>query len=214
MKNDKFKTNTNTPAIKNCKLKIKNSLLGQGYTLIRTRLRWNLAADAGRTRLRRNLVNVYSGYTLIEILVAMSIVGLIFGIGYVSFRDFARRQAVAGGARSIVADLRLAQAQAISGQKPLDIFCDPPNTLNGYNFRVVSQQSYVLEANCSGGNVQTKSVNLPSDLFLSTPTPNPIIFKILGQGTNITSSPATLTVSQFATSHTRSVTVSAAGEIK
>ena len=37
-----------------------------------------------------------AAYTLIEILVALTIVGLIFGIGYVNFRDFARRQALAG----------------------------------------------------------------------------------------------------------------------
>jgi prepilin-type N-terminal cleavage/methylation domain-containing protein len=155
-----------------------------------------------------------NGYTLIEILVALTIVGLIFGIGYVSFRDFARRQAVAGLARSVVGDLRLAQEQSLSGKKPSDIFCDSPNTLNGYNFRVVSSQNYVLEANCSGGNVQTKSVTLPSDLFISTPNPNPITFKILGEGTNLGSADATMTVSQTGTTHTRAISVSQSGEIK
>lgn len=155
-----------------------------------------------------------SGYTLIEILVALTIVALVFGIGYVSFRDFARRQAVAALARSIIGDLRLAQEQSLSGKKPSDIFCNSPNTLNGYNFRVVSSQNYVLEANCSGGNVQTKSVAVPSDLSLSSPNPNPITFKILGEGTNLPSTGVTLTVTQTGTSHSRAVTVSQSGEIK
>ena len=40
----------------------------EGFTLIRTLLRRNLAAKAVRTRFHRNLVNVH-GFTLIELLV-------------------------------------------------------------------------------------------------------------------------------------------------
>lgn len=155
-----------------------------------------------------------SAYTFIEILVALTIVSLLFGIGYVSFRDFSRRQALNGTARSIVGDLRLAQEQAISGRKPSDLFCNPPNYLDGYNFRVVSAQNYVLEASCSGGNVQTKSVTIASDISLSVPSPNPILFKSVAQGTNISGASATVTLTQAGTANTRAITISAAGEIK
>ena len=84
----------------------------------------------------------YAGYTLIEILVSLPIVGLIFGIGYVNFRDFSRRQALAGVARMVKGDLRLAQEQALAGKKPTHAFCNPSNQLDGFNFRVVSSQSY------------------------------------------------------------------------
>src|SRR3972149_11768986 len=147
-----------------------------------------------------------SAYTLIEILVALTIVGLIFGIGYVGSRDFSRRQALAGTARSMVGDLRLAQEQALSGKKPADIFCNDPNRLNGYDFRVTGATTYVLEANCTGGVVQTKSVSLPTDVALSTPSPNPITFKILGQGTNIPAT-ATITLTQTGTSNSRAIIV-------
>jgi prepilin-type N-terminal cleavage/methylation domain-containing protein len=155
----------------------------------------------------------YAGYTLIEILVALTIVGLIFGIGYVNFRDFSRRQALAGVARSVKGDLRLAQEQALAGKKPEHIFCNPPNQLDGFNFRVVSSQSYVLEANCTGGAVTTKTGTLPSDISISTPSPNPIIFKILGQGTNL-SGDATLTLTQTGTSNSTIITITLGGEIK
>jgi Tfp pilus assembly protein FimT len=145
--------------------------------------------------------------------VALTIISLIFGIGYVSFRDFSRRQALAGVARTIAGDLRLAQEQALSGKKPSAIFCNDPNRLNGYNFRVSGAQGYVLEANCSGGNVETKSVSLPGDISISTPTPNPITFKILGQGTNVDTI-ATITLTQAGTANTRTITVSSGGEIK
>ncbi|HJX59561.1 hypothetical protein A2V61_01700 [Candidatus Woesebacteria bacterium RBG_19FT_COMBO_47_8] len=155
-----------------------------------------------------------SAYTFIEILVALTIISLIFGVGYVSFRDFSRRQALAGAARGIVGDLRLAQEEAIAGQKPADIFCNPPAILNGYNFRVVNAQNYVVEANCSGGNVQVKSVTIASDISMSIPSPNPITFKILAQGTNINAPSATLTLTQKGTAATRPISISQAGEIK
>ncbi|KKU04148.1 MAG: type II secretory pathway protein LspH [Candidatus Woesebacteria bacterium GW2011_GWC2_47_16] len=171
-----------------------------GYTLI-------------RTLLRRNLVNVYAAYTLIEILVALTIIGLIFGIGYVNFRDFARRQALSGTARSVMGDLRLAQEQALAGNKPASVFCDPPNRLNGYNMRVNSASTYQIEAACSGGNVVSKSVTMPANISISTPSPNPILFKILGEGTNL-SADATITLTQAGTSNTRGITVTQGGEIK
>jgi prepilin-type N-terminal cleavage/methylation domain-containing protein len=155
-----------------------------------------------------------NGYTFIEILVALTLVALVFGIGYVNFRDFSRRQALVGVARSIMGDLRLAQEQALSGKKPASLVCNPPNLLDGYNFRVVSAQNYVLEASCTGGTVQTKSVTIPSDISMSTPSPNPILFKVLGKGTNITDPSATLILTQAQTSYTRTITITLGGEIK
>jgi prepilin-type N-terminal cleavage/methylation domain-containing protein len=155
-----------------------------------------------------------SAYTFIEILVALTIVGLIFGIGYVSFRDFSRRQALNGTARSIIGDLRLAQEQAISGRKPADLFCNFPNSLDGYFFRVVSPQNYVIEASCSGGEVEAKNVTIPSDVSMSVPVPNPILFKSVAQGTDISGASATITLTQAGTINSRAITISAAGEIK
>ncbi len=153
------------------------------------------------------------GYTLIEVLVGITIIGLIFAVGYVNFRDFSRRQAINGQARALKGDLRLAQEKSLSGVKPADSRCDPPNKLNGYNFRVVNALNYVVEANCTGGNVLVKSVNLPSDVTISIPSPNPISFKILGQGTNIVDQ-STINLTQAVTGYVRTVTVTKGGEIK
>ena len=67
-----------------------------------------------------------SAYTLIEILVGLTIVGLLFGFGFVSFRDFSRRQTLAGSAKKVQGDLRLTQESALSGKKPSDFDCNPP----------------------------------------------------------------------------------------
>jgi len=154
------------------------------------------------------------GYTLIEILVGLTIVALIFAIGYVNFRDFSRRQALVGYARTIKGDLRVAQESALAGKKPADIFCDPPSVLNSYYFNVVSASNYQITASCSGGNVIVKDVTLPSDVAISIST-NPVLFKILGEGTNVPSAtPTTITLTQAGTGNTRVITITSGGEIK
>lgn len=156
-----------------------------------------------------------NGYTLVEILLALTVIGLLFSFGFVSFRDFSRRQAVADAAKEIQGDLRLAQGDALTGQKPDNPRCRFPKTLNSYSFNVLSNSAYRIEANCVGVPVVVKSVTMPSDITISTPLPNPLKFKILGQGTNIGSGLTwTLTLTQAGTGNTVDVTVSWGGEIQ
>lgn len=156
-----------------------------------------------------------SAYTLIEILVGLTIIGLIFSFGFVNFRDFSRRQEILSIARALKGDLRLAQEQALAGKKPDGVECGVGTTLSGYRLNVVTGANYVIEAVCSGGNKETKSVTVPSDLSLSFPSPNPIIFKILGQGTNIAAgSDATITITQIGTNNQAVITITSGGEIK
>lgn len=154
------------------------------------------------------------GYTLIEVLVGITIIGIVFSAGFASFREFSRRQVVVGVAKQIKGDLRLAQSSAISGKKPGG--CN--GVLDGYNFRVVvGGLSYVVEADCSGAGspIEVKSVTLPSGLLISIPSPNPITFKALGQGTNIVSGgSAILTLTQTGTNNQATITITAGGEIK
>ena len=154
------------------------------------------------------------GYTLIEVLVGLTIIGIVFSAGFVSFREFSRRQTVVGVAKQIKGDLRLAQSSAISGKKPTDCTA----ILNGFNFRVVDVSNYALEADCRGAlaPAMVKNVTLPSGVTISvSPSPNPIVFKALGQGTNITlGGSATLTLIQTGTNNQATITVTAGGEIK
>lgn len=156
----------------------------------------------------------YKGYTLIEVLVSLTIIGLIFSYGFVNFRDFARRQAVESAKRRLIAELRLTQELAFSGQKPENTNCTSPNTLDGYYFEILSSTRYKVAALCSGGEVDLKEVDLTGGIFLSIPSPNPILFKILGHGTNISSGEISITLSQSGTTNTQTVTISTTGEIK
>lgn len=150
------------------------------------------------------------GYTLIEILVSLMIISFLFGFGYVSFRDFSRRQALAGTAKEIQGDLRLAQSQASSGQKPGTCVVN----LDGYRFKVYSTSEYKLEAVCGATVSETKDVIISPDLSISL-SPNPMMFKVLGQGTDLASGEdALITLTQIGTNNSVNITVSSGGEIK
>ena len=151
------------------------------------------------------------GYTLIEILVALSISATIFVIGYVAFREFARRQALLGAGRNLHADLRLAQGQALAGQKP-----DGCTVLVGYAFTVLNVSTYEVTGVCSNSSFSIKTRDMPAGIvFEPLPTPNPIIFKILGEGTNIIAgSRANFVLLQEATGNQSTVSVNWTGEIK
>ena len=154
----------------------------------------------------------YSGFTLIEVLISLTIIGLLFGFGFVSFRDFSRRQAVVSAGRAVIGDLRLAQSKALSGEKPAS--CNGANTLSSYSFQIINSISYKVVANCLAGNVDIKIENLPDGISMS-PASGTISFKVLGQGTNITAGGSfVITLTQAGTNNTSLVTVTSGGEIK
>lgn len=159
-----------------------------------------------------------SAYTLIEVLVTLLIVGILFAFGYASFRDFARRQELAGAVKQMQGDLRLAQQMSLSGEKPSNSGC---STLSGINFRTVSSSclggsgsSYVIEYNCNGvvQSPSIKCVDIPADISMTAPAVNPITFKVLGNGTNL-SADDIITLRQ-GTINTASVTITSGGQIK
>ena len=154
-----------------------------------------------------------NGYTLIELLVAMSIMAILFTLGYASFRDYSRRQVLTSYVQKVKGDLSLAREKAISGQKPDGVECDSPEILSGYNFRVISNESYVIEAVCSNGTKQIKTpVLVEEGLSLNIPA-NPIFFKVLSKGTNL-SSDSEIIISQESTGYTSSLFITQSGEIK
>lgn len=159
------------------------------------------------------------GFTLIEILVGLTIVGMLFSFGFVSYRDFTRRQTLGSFSKQLQGDIRLAQANALSGVKPQVAACDSTYVLDNYSFHIISSTEYELVAVCSKvgftSSITTKDVELPAGITISIPAINPITFKVLGQGNNIQSGQTVVyTLTQLGTANTHTVTVSAGGEVK
>lgn len=156
-----------------------------------------------------------SGFTLIEILVALSIIGLIFGGGYASYREFSRRQELFQTAQLVRSDLLLAQQKALSGDKTP---CLSSDALHGYLVRLQTS-SYDIYADCKGtagvidiGEPLIKFVNLPSQIT-NTSGEKIILFKVLGQGTNIATEES-IVLRQTATGKTATLKVTNAGKVE
>ncbi len=150
-------------------------------------------------------------FTLIEVLIAISIVALILGFGFAGFREYSQRQVLFAVARDVKSDLRSLQQKALSAEKPAAC---AGKFLDGYRFDIVSAARYNISALCSGVGVNIEDKSLDSGFTISA-TIDPILFKVLGQGTNIPSgSSSVITLSQTAISKSITISVSAEGSMK
>jgi len=159
-------------------------------------------------------------YTLIEILIVLTVIGILFGAGFVGYRDFSRRQALAGVVKQLQGDLRLAQQMALSGEKPNTLGC-VSNSLDGIRFEVTTSPPYIYRLKAACGSIVNypliKEFSFPSNISLDLTgfSPNPVLFKVLGQGTNIPSvGNAVITLTQAETGNKATVTITPGGSIK
>ena len=152
------------------------------------------------------------GYTLIEILIVLTVMTTLFGLGYASFRNFSRRQAFSAVATQIKSDLRLAQAQSLSGKKLTG--CGT-NILKSISFSLNGSSAYDIKQKCADSTeVLIKTVSIDSIYTLALTSPSVIEFLILGRGTNISpTTPAVITISDARNNLSREVTVNSSGEI-
>ena len=162
----------------------------------------------------------YSGYTLLEILIVMIILSLILAVGFDSFRDFGARQIVVNEHSRVLGDLRQAQSEASAGNKPSGCNGD----LLGYDFRALSlgaPAQYRIDAVCASSFVTVKTVILSDKTrFSRFPTPNPVRFRALANGTNVTAATTEFNVMHVdleaagQTQSRREISISQSGEIK
>lgn len=129
------------------------------------------------------------GFTLIEILIAITISVVVIGVGAVRYRDFNRVQTVRNAGATLKNNIRDIQSRALSQIKPQVSACTstcgtPPavSVLTGYNLSYTGLNTIKSEAVCSCGSSGVfTTYTLPQGLvfhsaFTSTQ------FQILGQG--------------------------------
>ena len=114
------------------------------------------------------------GYTLIEILVVITI-GVILGtVGMVKYRDASRRQAVDAAAEKLVSALRKAQVNAASGVKNS---CGS-SPLEGWQVKV-NANNYVIQVKCVDSTYDNRTENIEGASVTSFPSSNPILFNLI-----------------------------------
>lgn len=160
------------------------------------------------------------GFTLIELLVTMSIIGILFGIGYAKYNEFNRRQILAQAAQELKNNLRFAQDKAMAGEKDCSVgVCGGDDGKCGTNdaneksldgwFLNPGVNDYQVFGTCGGQVFNSRTINLSNRGITIPSPPSAIHFKPLGQGVEGAS---TITLSGLA--GTEDVIVTETGEIK
>ena len=137
-------------------------------------------------------------FTLIELLIILTITGFLFTIGFVQYRKFANRQVLVNAHEKLKSDLNLIRQLTLSGEKAL---CGS-TILQGYRISFTSSV-YLIDAQCwdsnnipSYQNLPDVDGQLPTGITLSS-TQSPILFKVLSICTSPPSTILVLSVSSI-----------------
>lgn len=104
-----------------------------------------------------------SGFTLIELVVVIAIIGLLVGGSVAGYVQLNNRQVVQTSAQGLISVMRQAQQRALSGKKPTS-GC---TTLTGY--RVAgSGNSYTLDAVCSNATITIGSYKTSPNVIIGS----------------------------------------------
>jgi prepilin-type N-terminal cleavage/methylation domain-containing protein len=108
------------------------------------------------------------GYSLIEVLVAVTIIGILTGSSLVGYNRFQGRQGLKSAAEQLVSDLRLTQQKALSGEKVSGWCQGATDSLAGWRLIFTSDTIYDIRGVCSSAVITTlKSITLPNSVAKS-----------------------------------------------
>lgn len=109
-----------------------------------------------------------NGYSLIEIMVAVTIIGILTGSSLVGYNRFQGRQGLKSAGEQLVSDLRLTQQKALSGEKAVGWCQGLTDSLTGWRLIFTSASVYDIRGVCSSGTTTTyKSITLPNSVVKS-----------------------------------------------
>jgi len=150
------------------------------------------------------------GYTIVELIVAVSILVFVTALVVSRNRDFRSSKELEGVAQTFAADLRLAQSQAASGRK--DQACT--GDLEGYDVEIVraaSPAEYEVRLRCPNV-ILVKEVELTGVSVLS---PTLVTFLPLASGVETLSGSAeTITFIDELSGRESTVTITPSGNIQ
>ncbi|MCR4324112.1 MAG: prepilin-type N-terminal cleavage/methylation domain-containing protein [Candidatus Curtissbacteria bacterium] len=114
------------------------------------------------------------GFTLIELMIVISLFGIAASLITASYLNFEKNQRVQNAADKLKADLRLVQNKATSGDKGPGGLCPSTSSLGGWYLRVERNQSlYSFGGVClasfsSESTFSVEVVNLPEGVKVNT----------------------------------------------
>jgi len=99
------------------------------------------------------------GFTLIELIIVISVVTFMSIVGIVAYREYSQSQSLSAAAQDLAGTIQLAKSRSISQVKPST--CGT-QSLDGYRINIpsFSQPEYTISAICEGNANDTKTFKL------------------------------------------------------
>ena len=109
------------------------------------------------------------GFTLIELMVVLSITAVLGTLGIAGFVSYNQNQVLQSSTSEVVTMLNLAKSRAQSQIKPSE-YCKAGinDSLSGYNVVISVQRKYELKLRCSGAGEAGETVIIGQDKLLPT----------------------------------------------
>ena len=176
-------------------------------------IRWGEAADEPAFRLqiggsrarspRHSGVDETSSnaFTLVELLVVISIIGLLLTVGLPALRDFGKSNATISATRQLLDDIAFGRARAISGRMNVYMVFIPPGITNmDFTTPPLPQNELALVTNLYGGQYTTYAFFATRNIGDQPGRSNPrylTSWKTLPQGTFIAPVKFTMSVQPY-----------------
>lgn len=127
--------------------------------------------------MKKGLPRGCGGFTLVELMIAVVISGLLFGGALAAYRGLSARQVVKQAGISFASDLKNYQQKALAGQKPEECL----GSLDGYEVSGIDSNSFSVTAVCTAGAPVATDFDLPGEvIFQAAFNPGEIFFPSLG----------------------------------
>ncbi len=152
------------------------------------------------------------GFSLIELLLILSLIALLFSLGMAQYNRFNRSQTLTKTKDELVSNLRLAQSKAMVAEKPFECGDDE---LEGHRLEFINNHSYRIVAvcNCIDCPEVKAVINFPSNVVKQS-GPDKIFFRVLNRGVEFVGSQPPLVLGLVGSGETQTISLNTVGEIK
>ena len=152
-------------------------------------------------------MSISKGFTLVELLVVLIILGVLTTLGITTYNRFHEGQVLVLATRKLKSNLQAAQTKAMTNKQPLS-GC---TNFSGYSV-IFEDSSYRIAASCDEGEIDPETFSLPNNIVLNSGASS-VLFKVRPGGTNLASD-LSLEYAHETTGDTISVTITSTGEIR